>query len=378
MREPENAEHADGRPRVSPAPESHQFLSSSGDGKWPRRLRAIAAAVMFVALVSIAIWAGRDPGAKPPAIAERDPERLDSSDPLQAEAAQLAHRLRRDFPDDVAAIFIRGLILNKFVSCDAAARCWQTCIQRQPDFGEAHYWLGKEWFKKGDYEKALEHFRKAVDLKVPMADARLQLADAQINAGRPGEAVDVLEEQVRTVPQNVAGWFCLGHAYTLLGKLAEAEAAYRRAVELNPRCHQAWHGLTMISQERGDTDKARQYLQEFKKWQALAFAGHQAAKRTENDGDTLERTLATAYTDAGRLYAGRGDPRTGEACWIRAGEIDSAHLESRIRLLELYGQQRRPQAALPVLEQLSRIQPENPNHSKNLDALRRMLGQDEK
>jgi tetratricopeptide (TPR) repeat protein len=333
---------------------------------------------MVAALVIAAIWVGWDAAAKSRGIAELDPKLLDPNDPLQAEAVKLADQLVRAFPDDVEALFIRGLILNKFVSCDAAAQCWQTCIERQPDFGEAYYWLGKEWFKKGDYEQALVHFRKAVELKVPMADARIQLADAQINAGRPGDAVAVLEEHVRAVPKDVAGWFCLGHAYTLLGKLDAAEVAYRHAVELNPGCHQAWHGLTMISQKRGDADKTRQYLQEFKKWQAKAFAGHQAAKRTADDGDTLERTLATAYTDAGRLYAQRGDVRTGEACWVRAGEIDSAHLASRICLLDLYGQQRRPQAAIPVLEQLCRIQPENPNHSKNLDALRRMLEQDGK
>lgn len=378
MREPESSENGIGRAGLFSAPESDQFLSSSSDGKWLRRLLGIAAAVGIATLVIAGIWAWRGTAAKSQAIAGLDPKLLDPNDPLQAEAVELADQLVRDFPDDVEALFIRGLILNKFVSRDVAAQCWQLCIQRDPEFGEAYYWIGKEWFKKGHYEKAMDHFRKAVELKAPMADARIQLADAQINAGQPGDAADVLEEQVRAAPRDVAGWFYLGHAYSLLGKLDVADAAYQRAVALNPACHQAWHGLTMVSQKRGDANKAREYLHKFQRSQAKAFAGHQAAKRTEDDGDTLERTLATAYTDAGHLYARRGDAWKGEACWMRAGEIDSAHLDSRIRLLDLYRQQRRPQAALPVLEQLCRIQPEDRNHSKNRDALRRMLGQDEK
>jgi tetratricopeptide (TPR) repeat protein len=336
----------------------------------------IVACLVVSPLVIAGIFAWHSVSTAPEAIGKLDPKWLDPDNALQAEAVTLADRIVRDFPDDVEALFIRGLILNKFISRDVAAQCWQECIRRNPGFGEAHYWVGKEWFKNGDYEKALDSFRKAVDLKAPISDVRIQLADALTNAGRPGDAVPVLEEQVRVAPRDVAGWFYLGHANALLGKLDAADAAYRRAVELNPGCHQAWHGLAMTSQKRGDADKAREYLQKFQTGQAKFFSSHQTAKRGADDGDTLERTLATAYTDAGRLYSARGDAKTGEECWLRAGEIDSDHADSRIRLLDLYGQQRRPQAALRVLEQLCRIQPENPNHSKNLEAIRRMLGQD--
>lgn len=307
-----------------------------------------------------------------------DPNLLDPDDPLQAEAVKLADRLVEDFPGQVEALFVRGLILNKFVSRDVAARCWEICIQRAPDFADPYYWLGRDWFKKGDYEQALIHFRKAVELNATQLDARIKLADAQINAGRPKDAVQVLQEQVRVAPGLVAGWFYLGHARLLAGQVDEAEAAYRKALEINPGCYQAWHGLTQISQRRGEADKAEEYLKELRKWQAKAFAGHQLARRAGDDEETLERTLATAYTDAGSLYGRRGDLRTCEACWVRAGEVDADHVDSRRRLLDLYGQQQRPEAALPVLEQLCRIEPDNPNHSRNRDALRRMLGQDER
>ncbi len=366
--------HGAERTGLSPAPESGQIVPSPGDG---RRWRLIFLTVALIAAVSgVAIWTwyGHAPGNRD--LVAVDASLLNPGDPLQTEAVELADRLVKDFPGEVESLFIRGLILNKFVSRDVAARCWQICIERAPDFGEPYYWLGKDWFKKGNYEQALVHFRRAVDLNVPLVDARIQLADAQVNAGRPEDAVAVLREQVRRAPQLVAGWFYLGHACLLAGKVDEAEAAYRKALELNPRCYQAWHGMTQISQRRGEPDKAEEYLKELQKWQAKAFAGHQTARRSGDDEESLERTLATAYSDAGSLYARRGDARTCEACWVRAGEIDADHVASRLQLLDLYGRQQRPAAALPVLEQLCRIQPENTNHSRNRDALRRMLGQD--
>ena len=206
--------------------------------------------------------------------------------------AELAQRLAGDFPGDVEALFIRGLILNKFVSRDLAAQYWEKCAQLAPDFGEPHYWLGKEWLLKGDYEKATVSFRKAVQLKAPAADTRLQLADALINSGHPELAVPVLDEHARISPQDAAGWFCLGHANTLCGKLDAADSAYRRAVKLNPEYDQAWHGLMMVSQKRGDREKSREYLQKFQDCQAKAFARHQASKRRTNDEASLERALA--------------------------------------------------------------------------------------
>jgi tetratricopeptide (TPR) repeat protein len=374
----QNSETGVRQTRFSDSPEVVQLAGATSQGKWRRCLLALVAILLVASLVMAGIQSWRRISADMDAPAEIDPQWLDPGNRLQAEAVKLAQRLAGDFPGDVEALFIRGLILNKFVSRDLAAQYWEKCAQLAPDFGEPHYWLGKEWLLKGDYEKATVSFRKAVQLKAPAADTRLQLADALINSGHPELAVPVLDEHARISPQDAAGWFCLGHANTLCGKLDAADSAYRRAVELNPEYDQAWHGLMMVSQKRGDPDKAREYLQRFQECQAKVFARHQASKRRMNDEASLERALATAYTDAGLLYARRGEARTSEACWVRAGEVDSAHLESRIRLLDLYGQQHQPQAALRVLEQLCRIQPENPKHSQNRDALRKMLGQDEK
>jgi len=364
--------------RFSDAPEAVQLAGATGQGKWRRGLLALAAILLVASLVMAGIQSWRRISADMDAPAEIDPKWLDPGNRLQAEAVKLAQRLAGDFPGDVEALFIRGLILNKFVSRDLAAQYWEKCTQLAPDFGEPHYWLGKEWLLKGDYDQAIVSFRKAVELKVPAADTRIQLADALINSGHPEDAVSVLKEHVRITPLDAAGWFVLAHANTLCGKLDAADSAYRRAVELNPDYGQAWHGLMMVSQKRGDPEKSQEYLQKFQDCQAKAFARHQASKRRTNDDASLERALATAYTDAGLLYARRGEARTSEACWVRAGEVDSAHVESRVGLLDVYGQQHQPQAALRVLEQLCRIQPENPKHAQNRDALRKMLGQDEK
>ena len=194
--------------RFSDSPEVVQLAGLTRPGKWRRRLLALVAILLVVSLVMAGIQSWRRISADMDALGEIDPKWLDPGNRLQSEAVKLAQRLAGDFPSDVEALFIRGLILNKFVSRDLAAQYWEKCAQLAPDFGEPHYWLGKEWLLKGDYEQAIVSFRKAVELKVPAADTRIQLADALINSGHPELAVPVLKEHVRITPLRCGRMVC--------------------------------------------------------------------------------------------------------------------------------------------------------------------------
>jgi tetratricopeptide (TPR) repeat protein len=306
----------------------------------------------------------------------RDPSILDPNDPLQSEAVKLADQLVHDFPSEVEALFIRGLILNKFVSRDEASRCWEACVRHKPDYAEPYYWLGRELFKKGEYEEAVAHLRKAVELNAPQPDVRIQLADALLSLNRADEALPVLQEQVRLAPRETAGFFYLGQAYFSLDQLDLAAEHYRRALDLNPGCHQAWHGLARICQRRGQAEKSREYLRRFRVFEAKFFARHQETKRrTFGDEGTLEGTLATAYTDAGRLYYTHEDWDSAEICWRRAGELDPQNAECRVLLVGLCQEQDRAADVLAWLEELRRVEPRNPIHALALGSHYVAMGQ---
>ena len=163
------------------------------------------------------------------------------------------------------------MILNRFLSHDEAIRCWQQCIEQDPEGAEPYYWLGREVYRKGRYEEAIAHYRRACDLGCSQADVRLQLADALFNRGWVEEAVPILQEQVRAEPAVTAGHFYLGQAFYLLGRLDEAVACYQRALDTNPDCHQALYGLAMISQKRGDAAASRGYFEKFRALQGSSL-----------------------------------------------------------------------------------------------------------
>jgi hypothetical protein len=70
-------------------------------------------------------------------------------------------------------------------------------------------------------------------------------AESLLAAGRAGEAIGILEPESRLHPDNFAVWNCLGRAYSLAGRPAETERAFRVAVRLRPDLHEAHYNLAL-------------------------------------------------------------------------------------------------------------------------------------
>ena len=67
----------------------------------------------------------------------------------------------------------------------------------------------------------------------------LDRAESLIESSRIGDAVALLEPLKVLHPDSLRLWFMLGRARGMLGREAEAEAAFSRAVELRPEMHEA-------------------------------------------------------------------------------------------------------------------------------------------
>jgi YaiO family outer membrane protein len=89
-----------------------------------------------------------------------------------------------------------------------------------------------------------------------------QSAVADRLAGRPAEAVPKLEQVLAARPDDVDARLNLGLALLALGRLDEAEAAFRDVTRQTPAYADAWVGLARVEQRRGDTEAARRMAEE--------------------------------------------------------------------------------------------------------------------
>lgn len=80
-------------------------------------------------------------------------------------------------------------------------------------------------------------------------------AHLRAQAGRNDEAIADGQRLVQLYPRRSAGdWFNLAFVLESAGRIDEAEAAFRRSLELDPKLDRAWYGLglALIRQQRFD------------------------------------------------------------------------------------------------------------------------------
>ena len=115
-----------------------------------------------------------------------------------------------------------------------------------------HYSLGKALAKKGECEKAIYSFRKALDIDSSSAEIYQSLGDTLVKTGELDEAVIVYHKAIELQPSLWEVHHNLGDIWHGQERLDEAVAAYRLAIKLNPDFSWSHNNLgdSLIKQEK--------------------------------------------------------------------------------------------------------------------------------
>jgi len=155
------------------------------------------------------------------------------------------------------------------------------------DEAKVRFNLGMALSDLGELDEALDHLRKATEAEPRQADILVALALAVYRKGDPRQAVPILERALVLDPENpyalrnLAGcllrlgadaapivelaqkatallpndqqsWLALGHALEANGNTKDADHAYRRVIDINPRndiAEVAKRGLSQLAQQ---------------------------------------------------------------------------------------------------------------------------------
>lgn len=175
---------------------------------------------------------------------------LERGDPERAEVAfEHALEFRPDLPEAHNGL---GVVARTRADLPAARARFERAIRLAPDFAEGHANLGETLLSMGQPEAAEAELRAALRVDPDLADARQNLARALIGRGLPSPAARrehwprarrELLHLLETDPGRAAAHHDLAFLDYSEGRFQAAEAAYRRATELAPGSHEAFHGL---------------------------------------------------------------------------------------------------------------------------------------
>lgn len=160
----------------------------------------------------------------------------------------------------------------------------------------AHYNFGSDLSKQGKYAPAIEHYKKAIQIKPYYANAILGLGDAFAAQNDSNRAIECWQKTLQLKP----GRDNAAHAHNNLGvvlqeqgKLTEALAHFTKAIQLRPDSPipmngLAWFIATCPELKNSDVNEA------------IRLAGR-ACELTDYKNPSYLDTLAAAYASAGRF-----------------------------------------------------------------------------
>ena len=220
---------------------------------------------------------------------------------------------------------------------------------------------------------AAEQAREILDVHPGHPTARLILGAAHRRRGRLQAALAVLEALAAEFPHSAPAHLELGVARLEDGRVAAAEAALRRAVQLNPASPDGWRLLADCLDARGDdtgADEARaRYLKAATHDPRLRAAAAALAENNLPTADALLCTHLQAYPNdvaalrmrsevAGRLRRYADAEELLERCLALAPSFDAA----RHNLAVVLNRGAKPAAALPHVVQLLAKDAQNPGY----------------
>ncbi len=335
---------------------------------------------------------------KSPVIGERLAEMYWKAQRVHEAVTEAQDLLKRD-PNDLQTrrllgrIYLRSLgDLSSTAQSEMATRAieqYKEVYRLDPTDSESALWLARLYRLRNEHDKAEEVLRILLKQDSENEAAVEQLTQLLLDEGKSADAVLLLESITSRTP-SPALLDLLGDAYTQTHDLAKAEAAYRKATELDPSelSHTRGLGQTLLAEEKfadaltvyqkladlmpDDSDVYLRLAQIYRELHQLDHAEESLLKARQYAPGSLE----VMYNEA-MLYEAQG--RYEDAVRVLSDAVtglkaQSTVLPSRRRSLailyqqlgQLYRDMQNFQAAIYTFEELGRLGEEEDRRSRML------------
>jgi len=128
---------------------------------------------------------------------------------------------------------------------EALASC-QNAARLAPGLPNGHVCLGVVYNFTGEYEQAVGEFQKTLNVDATNDDAFRGLAAAEENLGRPAEAEQTYQKAIQLRPQYWAGYAWLGGYYFHHARYDDAAHMYTDWIALAPDSFQGYNNLGAV------------------------------------------------------------------------------------------------------------------------------------
>jgi Flp pilus assembly protein TadD len=230
---------------------------------------------------------------------------------------------------------------------------YRRIIERRPSMAIGYRNLALLQWQSGDAQGAIRTLEQAFRADAVEPGMTTQLGSYLAEAGRPADAIALLQPLTTMTPADPDALNALGIAYARAGSADKSSAIFRRALHENPENVQALENIGTLELQRGD----------------LA-----AAERALEQAASLDPKSARAQNGLGVVAMKSNRPDTAFDHWKRAVELAPQDFDALYNLAtELESAGRRDEAR-PYLERFAREAPAA-QYGPDIERVKRILAQ---
>ena len=241
---------------------------------------------------------------------------------------------------------------------EAAIAVLKMQIEANPKHVRSHYLLGTVNLDKGKVDAAIANFKACLALTPDFQQANEKLLLAYQRSGRREEALLHLQKML-SQEASPEGYNTAGVMYYQNQQIDEAIAAFKSALQVNPRYQSAKNNLHQLYREQGIA--------------ALAGETYPAAMSFFLEALQLDPTDSTLYNLTGEVYARNGDYQNAIAAYKKALQFNPGDMEATQNLARSYNnlgvqltQSQRWKEAIGAYQQARQLMPDLASVKTNL------------
>jgi tetratricopeptide (TPR) repeat protein len=153
---------------------------------------------------------------------------------------------------------------------------WEDTLRKNPGCWMAYDILGADLAHKGQWQEAIRHFRKALEIRPDYPKAHSNLANVLYDRGHVTEAFSHFEEALRINPDAPEVHYNYGTALAEKGRVKQAIQHYEKAIHLRPDFMQVHYNLGALYARSGNFQEAIRHFNEVLRIEP----GHRGAKNS--------------------------------------------------------------------------------------------------
>jgi tetratricopeptide (TPR) repeat protein len=251
------------------------------------------------------------------------------------------------------AHFQIGVIHEEKENYDKAIDEFKKAVELKPDCSEAFVHLGNIAIKRGESEKAIENYGRAIDIGDDLeAEARLKLGDVYFLRGGFDDALSEYEAARERNPHSADTYYALGLVFMAKRNYYEAIPNLEKALTLNPHHSEALSNLARAYYQYGE--------------ELLRKSGNEPIKKEELEHavSLLKRSIelqksAEAYGRLAWAYSSLKKYQEAELAAQKAVELDPDYAWYHAGLGRILLEQSKREEAVKELLRATNLDPEH-------------------